>query len=273
MNLTTFLSKHAKSPYLFTNSKTSGVAVDFAICGFMKIGKDNIISSKICQGCYSATLLNIYISARQKLINNGLRRALIANNPLIIKEDVDLFENDIKELRKLGIKRLRFYSLGDFSYRDMPYILAASKHITIDIISKALVLKMNESFLRQLNNQKNIWISLSFNFKFNNEFERIKEILYEIQSKNIQLNWTINYKNKEQTNDPRLKNVQVIHVTNKNKRNAINFGFKETQVCGMFDKLGNRTIKGVCDSCNNCHLSFIQHQKGKIAPLPSILIA
>jgi hypothetical protein len=206
------------------------------------------------------------------MIANGKHRATLITKEQIAN-DVKIFEEDIKTIASLGVKRIRFYALADFSYKDMPYIFAAAKHITVDIISKALILPMNESYLRELNNQKNIWISLSFNFKFNKDFDRIMTILKEIKSRNIQLNWTVNYKDEEQRNDPRLKKVQVIHVVNKDKRSALNYGFTENRVCGMFDKDGNRVKKGVCDACNNCHVSFLAHQRGKKASLPSILVA
>lgn len=272
MKIGTYVRFHKKSPYFSQNDKTSGVSVDFGICGFMNFNKQGVLSSKICPGCYSATLLNIYGGTRRKLVANGKRRASFTT-PEQIAEDVRIFGEDCKNLAALGLNRLRFYAFADFSYKDIPYILEASKHLTVDIISKALVLPMNEAYLRQLNNKKNVWISLSFNMKFNKEFDRIMGILNEIKSRNIQLNWTINYKNPEQATDPRLKHVQVIHVTNKDKRGAVTFGFKETNVCGVFDKDGNRTKKGVCDSCKNCHLSFRAHQSGKKAGLPDILVA
>lgn len=269
MNLETFIRSHKQSPYIFTNSKTSGVSIDFGICQFMHFNKEKNLTSSICKGCYSATLLNIYKSTREKLVNIKKHRDSLTQDQ--INNDIKIFGNDIKQIAEIGVSRLRFYSLSDFSPKDIPYILEASKYITVDIISKTLSLPMNEQYLRQLNNQKNIWISLSFNFKYNKEFDRIINILNEIKSKNIQLNWTINYKNKEQRNDPRLKKVQVIHVTNKDKRKALEYGFKETNICGIFDKDGNRTKKGVCDSCNNCHLSFRSHQNKHRAKLPSIL--
>ena len=271
MKLENFIKRHAKSKYIFTNSKTSGISIDFGICGFMNFNKEGVLASKSCTGCYSAILLNIYHKAREKLVNNNNYRNSLT--PEQLEEDVKIFENDIKIVKSLGVDRLRFYALSDFSPKDIPYILAASKHITVDIISKTLMMPMNRQYLNELNNRKNIWISLSFNFKFEKFFDEICLYLKETKSKNIQLNWTINYKNEQQKNDPRLKKVQVIHVTNKDKRNALNFGFKETQVCGVFDKDGNRTKKGVCDSCNNCHLSFNAHQNGKKAKLPSILLA
>ena len=271
MKLKNYIRNYAKSPYIFSNSKTSGVSVDFGICGFMNFDKNGVLGSKVCPGCYSATLLNIYEAAREKLVNLGKHR--MGLNPAQTKEDIFLFGEACKDLANLGVKKLRFYALGDFNYKDMPYILEASKYVIVDIISKSLALPMNEVYLRELNNKKNVWISLSFNFKFCKDFDRIIGILKEIKSHNIQLNWTINYKNEEQLNDPRLKLVQVVHVTNKDKRGALKFGLSEKRVCGVFDKNGERTKKGVCDSCNNCHLSFRAHQSGKSAKLPEALVA
>lgn len=268
----TYIRYHKKSPYFSTNTKTSGVSVDFGICGFMFFNKAGLLTSNICKGCYSATLLNIYKGTREKLIANGKRRGTFTT-PEQVAEDIRIFGEDCKNLAALGLNKLRFYAFADFNNKDVPYILEAAKHLPVDIISKALILPNNETYLRELNNQKNVWISLSFNFKFNREFDRIMGILNEIKSKNIQLNWTINYKKPEERNDPRIAKVQVVHVTNKDKRGALEVGLEETRVCGVFDKEGNRTKKGVCDSCNNCHLSFMAHQNGKTAKLPIILAA
>jgi hypothetical protein len=66
---------------------------------------------------------------------------------------------------------------------------------------------------------------------------------------------------------------QVIHLKNRNKRTISGkHNIEETQVCGVFDKFGNRVEKnGHCSSCNNCNHSYIKHIKGEKAMLPIAL--
>lgn len=266
MKLKTFIHNHKTSPYIFSNSKTggvkgqkAGVSVDFGICQFMSKNENDNYTSKVCQGCYAARLLNVYPQVKTKLENLPMNASL---------ED---FENDIKRMKdECGLEYIRFYALGDFSPWHIPYIFAAAKHVTVNIISKSLAMKPYQVFLDKLNNQKNIWVSLSFNFDYSKRFEEIEAYCLETKSNNIHLNWTINYRNKEQREDERVKRVQTIHVTNKKKLDgAINFGLDKDRICGIFDVNGEETQKGSCHECNGCHVSYYQyHKKGKRAKLP-----
>jgi len=255
----TFVLKHLKSGYFFSNQKTNGLAVDFRVCPLMK-KKGGTYASKTCSGCYSATILTVYPVVAKK----------IENLPLQTPETLALFEQDCKALHKAfpEIEKLRFYALSDYGKGDLPYILTASKYFTIDIISKSLCMPHNEEGLKALLNIPNVWLSLSFSKHFFKFFDRVRELIKDAY--NAQLNYLMNYR-QENPLDEKFTDVSVFHFRNVNKRQAMDWhkGLSADRVCAIFNESGH-TVRahGSCDACNNCHVALKDLRNNVSAPLP-----
>lgn len=269
------------SPFISHNRKTIA-SVDFGICGLMRKGKGGRYSSKVCPGCYSATLINVYKSLRTKI--EGL--------PMPDDEgQLEAFEESLKMLRAyvVPLKRLRFYSLADFHPSHMPYIRLAAKYFEIDIISKALSFPQNEDCLKELMETDNVWISLSFNKQFMTYFDRIVELVRDADR--VGLNYTLNYTEENPDKLPFRDLISVWHIKNDRKRYILDQGefvtLSELNVCGVFDGDGNRNTykrerrgqgnriyeeKGSCHSCNNCRCSLKMLIEGESASLPEKLL-
>ncbi|KKQ82088.1 MAG: hypothetical protein UT06_C0051G0004 [Candidatus Woesebacteria bacterium GW2011_GWA1_38_8] len=237
------------SPYFFSNSKTSGISVDFRVCPFMK-RVDGTFTSAKCKGCYSANILNVYPNLAKKVV------ALPAQDDT----ELALFEKSCKIVNDLfpSVKKLRFYSLSDFHQGDLPYIEVASKYFVVDIISKILTLPRNMDSLVSLTNMPNVWVSLSFNKDFKANLPRIVKYLKEQAPKNIQLNYTMNYK-EENPDDPFFNIFSVLHFKNNYKRLGIEKFEKvtENRTCAVIGPDGQPVAAhGACDHCHNCHISF-----------------
>jgi len=244
-----------KSPYFFTNAKTSGISVDFRVCKFMK-KEGNVFKSSLCHGCYSATILTVYSNLAKK----------IQNLPQQDSVQLELFEQTCKDIHSKypEIKKLRFYALSDFHSDDIDFILVAKKYFIVDIISKTLTLPNYRKDLKTLINISNVWISLSFNSQFIRHAEQIKTLLKEKNARNVQLNYTLNYKEDDPT-DTKYQDFTVLHFKNKLKRKGMSlYPLPETRLCAVFDAQGNPVEgHGVCNLCNNCHLSFLDWKDGK----------
>lgn len=265
----------SNSPYFFTNQKTIA-SVDFGVCSLMKKGRDGKYKSKVCKGCYSTILLNLW---------SGLR-AKVENLPTPDDEQLQAFEETLAALRTYvpGMKRLRFYSFSDFDPAHMPYIRLAAKYFEVDIISKALCFPQNEDSLRELISEPNVFLSLSFNKDFMKFFNRVKDIVKDAD--NAHLNYTLNYNEENPDELPFRQFISVWHLKNDRKRFVLDEGrfetLKETNVCGVFDPDGNRNTyvkenrgngervhekKGSCHSCNNCR----QTLKSTLCGSPGLL--
>ncbi len=237
-----------KNPYLYGNEKTL-FSVDSQVCPFMIKGPgkkhgDSVYSSRSCPGCYSAKLLNIY----------GQVRAKIESAPKRNLKNLSEFIRDLNliKMRFPEIKKVRFYALSDFSSKDMPFILAASRIFTVDIISKTLAFPKNQKYLEQLINAPNIWISLSFNQKMKKNLERIHPIIQE--ANNVQLNYCLNVDKEDAST---LGDFQVLHFQNKKKLSAAQrAGVSLSRVCGILDLNGELCEKGTCVSCDFCHVAY-----------------
>lgn len=253
--------KEIDSPHFFTNRKTV-VSCDFRVCPLMSVTKKGTLTSKTCEGCYSANILNVYKGTRAKL------EAM----PQPTEESLALFEDGLQCLKRHlpELIKLRFYSLSDFAPADMPFIYLAAKYFTVDIISKTLILPANEKYLIELFHAKNVWISLSFNQKVTKYLSRVETLLQEHNPSNTNMNYTMNYNEEDPTN-PFFSRFGVLHFRNNDKRAAtIKFNIPETRVCAVFSGGGTRVqAHGSCFSCNNCHLSYGDLQDGKQASLPS----
>ena len=237
-----------ENPYIYTNTKTV-LAVDFQVCPYMflgpgKKGKKTVYQSSLCVGCYSANVLNIYGPLRNK----------IETAPPQTDERLSQFITDLETIKARfpEMKKLRFYALSDFTPGDIPYIIAASKIFTVDIISKTLTLPQNEIYLKGLRNVPNVWISLSFNSKIMNRFERVRNVIW--QADNINLNYCLNV---NEENIENFEEFQIIHMRNDKKLTAAKkVGLSLTRACGVYDYQGNLIEKGKCVACDNCHISY-----------------
>jgi len=249
---------------IFTNRKTD-FCVELNICPLMNLvpskGDKTKYVSPSCKSCYATDLLNISRSLRKKI------QAIPAEKQHLI----DKFEEDVVLMKQLAtmtelgeITRLRFYGLTDFAPDNIPFILAAAKHLTVDVISKSLTMPHNEAWLKRLINAPNVWISLSFNKNFQKPLARIKELLREMNACNVQLNYCLHTK-EENPSDKFYDQFQVIHQRDQNKWNANKKGVDESRICGLYDRDGNYLepkAKGAhCHSCNNCHVSYVEAVK------------
>jgi hypothetical protein len=259
-----------KSPFLSTNKKTR-FSVELQQCPLMRLvrtdtGAGEKMTSPKCAGCYAAVNMNVRPTIRKKIVNL----------PAHSDENLENFKLDLHILKGLQVNRLRFYSWTDFSGpSDLLYIQAVlDMGIEAQILSKTLTMPHNETSLVSLFNKKGVILSLSFNKDWTKNLPRIKELLKKHKPENVQLNYTLNVKDEEATEEMR-QTFQVFHIKNNNKRSLTEeVGIPETQVCGVFDENGERCEKGgSCLSCKNCDLSFISAQKGKTAELPDRLIA
>ena len=245
-----FVINHLKSGYFFGNSKTIA-SVDFRICPFMKwTGKS--YKSNTCHGCYSAHILSLYQETREKLENSP--------NPSDWR--LRLFLQDCRKIKeRYGLEKLRFYALGDFSPQDIPYIIAASHFFTVDIISKTLAMKVHERHLQALVNEPNVWVSLSFNDKFQKRMGPLAKMLANERAANVQFNYTLNCR-QEDPRDERFKDISVFHPRNKNRRELVDMGIPEERVCGIWDIDGEPVDNhGHCKLCPNCHVSLLETQR------------
>lgn len=249
------------SPFFFSNKKTV-VSVDFGICQLMNKTTSGGYTSKICSGCYSAIALSLRPPLKNKL--ESLPSATDDNEFIKFQSSLKIIKN------KLKIKKLRFYSFGDFSPAHVRYIVEASKFFEVDIISKALSFPTNEQHLLQLMKHENVWISLSFNKNFMTFFERIKNIILKSECSRVGMNYTVNVNEENPDTLPFRDDIQVWHLKNDLKRDVLpRFKtLRETNVCGVFDARGSRTKtqkkhfesgvvkrmeeQGSCVSCNNC---------------------
>jgi len=245
------------SGLIFSNGKTD-FCVELNICPLMTIEvvKDKeVYKTPLCKACYAATILNIYSGLRKKI------RSIPKDKTNLLKtfeEDIKLLKNLTKSTKLGPIKKIRFYGISDFKKDNLPFIFAASKFLTVDIISKTLAMKNNEESLIKLINQPKIWISLSFNKAFKDNLPRIEKLLIEHKAKNVQLNYCLNIYEEDPT-DLWYNKFQVIHPTNDSKWNAVKAGLSEKKVCGLWDRDGNKTVNksGHCKTCNNCHISYL----------------
>jgi hypothetical protein len=253
-----------ESGVIFTNRKTD-FCIELNLCPFMKKekraeGKIALVTPK-CKSCYAADLLNVSRPLRQKILKIPKDKTHL----------IETFEKDIQTLLSLAkmtelgeIKRIRFYGLTDFQPDNIPFIMTASKYLICDIISKTLLMKPNEKYLKELINKPNIWISLSFNKNFTKELKRIKSILIETNARNVQLNYCLHTK-EENPNDEFYDQFQVFHLRNQDKLKVANEGLSVTRICGLYNRDGNplaQKEKGAhCRNCSNCHVSFIESQK------------
>lgn len=254
-----------QSGMIFTNRKTD-FCVELNFCPLMKLekrGDKKVFTTPKCKGCYAADMLNI---------SKGLRNK-IARIPKDKTELLEIFERDIilllqmARITELGeIKRIRFYGLTDFHKDNIPFIKIASKYLIVDIISKTLVMKHNEQELRELINQPNIWISLSFNKDFKKDIPRIIRLLKETNARNVQLNYCLNTHD-EDISDPWFDQFQVIHQRDLDKFNAHANGIDKSRICGIYDRDGNELppkAKGAhCRNCGNCHVSYLEATEKK----------
>jgi len=249
-----FLKTHINSPYFFSNGKTQ-IAVDFRVCPLMK-KVNGLYKSPVCKACYSKNILTVYPTVRKK----------IENLPKQTAESLAEFEKDCAQLKeKFGWDKIRFYALSDFGPEDIPFIHAARKYFTVDIISKSLVFTQNEKYLVSLFNLENVWISLSFNEHNKSHMSKIKEILQVYMPKNVQLNYMMSYPEEDPT-WPEFNDIQVFHFRNNNKRSFCEkIGLHESRVCGIFD-INGKPVEGHghCSSCNNCHESYIGQKDSNI---------
>jgi hypothetical protein len=257
-----------RSPYLSQNKKT-GFSVELAQCPLMRLvreGRREKMTSPKCAGCYAAINMNVRPNVRKKITT------LPAHTP----ENLEAFKQDLFLLKGLGVKRLRFYSWTDFSGpNDLLYIQAVlDMGIEVQILSKTLTMPHNETSLVSLFDKKGVIVSLSFNTDWLKNLPRIKALLDEHKPGNVQLNYTLNVRDEEVTDEMR-ETFQVFHIKNNKKRTETEkVGLPETSVCGVFDENGNRCEKGgSCLACKNCDLSYTDAMKGKTAELPDALIA
>jgi hypothetical protein len=218
-------------------------------------------SSAICKGCYAATALTCRPNVGNKLLSA----------PELNADSLKVFRSDLKALHAKfpEITRLRFYALSDFGPADMPFIYAAKKYFTVDIISKSLTFPHNEKYLRRLLNKKNIWLSLSFNAKFFKFYDRITRLI--VRSNNAQVNYALNFL-KENPLDKKFDKVSVFHFFNINKRKGLDIhkGLTADRVCAVFDHDGKDVqAHGACDACNNCHVSLADRRRKISAALPN----
>jgi len=242
------------SPYFFSNTKTSGISVDFRVCQFMN-RVNGVYASKTCKGCYSANIMNVYPILAKK----------IESLPIQDDTQLALFERSCQIVNNLfpSIKKLRFYSLSDFHTGDLPYVEAASKYFVVDIISKTLTLPQNFNSLVKLTNMPNVWVSLSFNKDFIAHLPKIIGYLEKQKPNNIQLNYTMNYR-EENPDDPFFNVFSVLHFKNKYKRLGIEKFTKvtENRICAIIGPDGKPVAAhGSCDKCHNCHISFHKNKE------------
>lgn len=260
------LTIKTRSRYISENKKT-GFSVELAQCPLMKFVKTENggkMTSPKCAGCYAAVNMNVRPNVRKKILS------LPAHSP----ERLEEFKQDLFILKGLGVKRLRFYSWTDFSGpNDLVYIQAVlDMGIEAQILSKTLTMPHNETSLVSLFNKKGVILSLSFNKDWMKTLPRIKALLLKHKPRNVQLNYTLNVRNEEVTEEMD-QTFQVFHIKNNNKRTETEkVGIPETKVCGVFDDKGNRCEKGgSCLACKNCDLSWFAAQRGKTAELPDVL--
>lgn len=259
------------SGYFFSNKKTGGAAVDFRLCPLMKLVAKSPkvkVESPKCAGCYSANVINIYKNVGNKIINLPDTKD---------EGQLKKFESDCAMLKAMfpAFQRLRFYALADFHKDDIPYIKAASQYFTVDIISKTLVQKHNEPYLRELFNLPNVWVSLSFNKDYLKGLLRIKTLLATEKPSNVNMNYTLNYRD-ENPDDSFFDHFQVFHLKNDDKRGGLDKFERLTNhnVCAIFGRDGEPVkAKGTCDKCNICHVSYTQYMDGQRAKPPQRAVA
>jgi hypothetical protein len=258
------------NPYIYSNGKT-WLSVDFGVCPLMFIGPKGSLMSKKCPGCYSVNVINVYPSVEKK----------IKNAPPQTPETLDQFKKDLAiiKMRFPEIKRLRFYALADFrGASDLAYIYAAKEFFIVDIISKALAFPHNEKYLKELLNQENIWLSLSFNKDFLKELDRVKSVIKD--STNANLNFCFSKKEYKMTPKFRdfLSQFQVIHLKHDKKLSiSKKLGIEIDRVCGVINEAGeiinengekkDPSRKGSCSACPNCHVSFRNKIDEKVSEL------
>lgn len=252
-----------RTKYFFSNRKTV-LSCDFRICPLMSRTEKGTLTSKTCHACYAANILNVYANTQNKLLG------MDPENP-----ELEAFDTDCQTIKRLlpEFKKLRFYSLSDFGPEDMPFIKIAAKYFTIDIISKTLTMPHNEESLLELFNMENVWVSLSFNRDFMKTFPRIKDLLEEHEPNNVNLNYTMNYR-EENPDDESFQHFAVLHFKNTDKREATNRfdTVTEERTCAVFTAGGKRVnAHGSCFGCNNCHISHKDFTQGKKPELPTQL--
>ena len=227
--------------FFFTNSKVyQHISADFGVCGLMKEVNGKFVS-KVCKSCYSASLLNMYHDTAKKL-KRGQDKLKNA--------DLGLFEEDVKALKAAGIKKLRTYSLGDYSPAHKPFLEVIDKYMKNYVFSKTLFLRYR-SDLVDLGKLKRTSFSLSLNpLMSNNYIQELQGFIIENGLMNVQLNYCFFDDNYE-----KMLGIDVYHTVKKDKLKLAKIvGYDST--CCIKDPAG-KTIKktrdkAVCEFCNMC---------------------
>jgi len=247
-----------RSGYFFSNVKT-WCSVDFGLCPLMAYSKETgRLAAPVCKGCYSATNLNLRPNVRAKI------EALSVNgDTLPFAQDCADFARvmppSIDHAGAYTVKRLRFYSFGDFHASHAPYITTASRFFTVDVLSKTLSQPHNRTSLESLIGAPNVWVSLSFNKDYLRYLDAAREIIKE--APNIQLNYTS--QKGEVHSQAFLDQFSVHHIAaqpceDKSVR-AREAGIPLDRVCGVLDRQGwSVPSGGACGGCTRCHVSYAQ---------------
>lgn len=236
-----------KTRVIFSNRKTK-YSVDFGVCQFMfKDGSGNY-TSPTCPGCYSARLLNVYPTTRNKLEE-------VTSKP----PNLDDFKSDIQRIKNTGLRFIRFYSLGDWNGpADNLYIEAAADIMPVEIFSKILHLPINRNNIISIAKHNNVRISLSFNSKFDSNY--IESVFSFLKSNNLLTRVQLNYTFTQGEEVKHIPYISVYHTTSK-KKSELAKVFGVNRVCCMKDEAGKvlaanitQNHTGSCVKCALCRL-------------------